>query len=413
MRLLNTQTLEFKEFLGDEKPSYVILSHRWSHDEVSHKEFRKRSKTSGIGYDKIVRACEVARTTAKLDWIWIDSCCIDKRSSAELSEAINSMWRWYEDAFICFVYLADVPAADFSTQAAKKRTMSDFRNSEWFLRGWTLQELLAPTQCDFWTAAWEPLGSRYTLREIITEVTGIPTIHLTNRRLLKDTCAAEKMHWASSRRTTRPEDTAYSLLGLFDINMPLLYGEGGPKAFGRLQVAIFDSTGDRSLFIWISSSSRSPFIGRRHLGVFSSEVTNFRETTQDYVEYDDFEETKIDEVTHRTQSRRITLELDVREYEVTYQMIYVSNQSVVVEKTMYMHRLPYVSRSLREIVFMIMKRASTGEWFIHRPSVEHEWADWMDLEVKRMGLRPTKTASNEETPVMRKAFTFLQLDDMR
>jgi hypothetical protein len=130
MRLLNAHGLNFKEFLGDEVPPYVILSHRWSDSEVSYKDFRKNRKTDGAGYSKIINACRVAREIAKLEWIWIDSCCIDQRSSAELSEAINSMYRWYQKAEVCYIYFAD--AHVFAGTGQTSRT--EFRQSDWFRR---------------------------------------------------------------------------------------------------------------------------------------------------------------------------------------------------------------------------------------------------------------------------------------
>lgn len=409
MRLLNTKTLEFKLFLGEERPPYVILSHRWSDDEVSYKELRKGTKTSGVGYEKITGACRTARERAGLEWIWIDSCCIDKRSSAELSEAINSMWRWYKDSFVCYVYLADVHVDDVATHGGHQKAVAQLRKSEWFERRWTLQELLAPFRCEFLTAGWEYIGSRYELSDVVSEVTSIPMSHLNIRRLLSTTCAAEKMHWASRRQTTRPEDMAYSLLGLFDINMPLLYGEGALKAMGRLQLAIFDSTGDRSLFIWTRSERGTAWWGDRFdHGIFAPSVANFRTTMQDYLELDDFEGMRLDEVTHRTHHRHIILGLDVEEWKAEIQVIYPKNNvSIIIDRVLHIHRLPFADARLDQIVMMIMKSSASGEWFIHRPALDVGWKAWLEQESDRMGLHP------KDTSVARKEFSFRQMEVLR
>ena len=150
MRLLNIYTLNFEEFLGNDIPPYAILSHRWGSEEVSYKQFCKRVNCDGAGYDKIINCCNFAKQRAiesaaeeedgwmhkTLSWVWIDTVCIDKRSSAELSEAINSMFHWYDGAAECWVYLADVPSLRINGEG---RIMRAFRKSNWFTRGWTLQ----------------------------------------------------------------------------------------------------------------------------------------------------------------------------------------------------------------------------------------------------------------------------------
>ncbi|KAM5546144.1 hypothetical protein V8D89_000270 [Ganoderma adspersum] len=155
---------------------------------------------------KIREACKVAREDSHW-YIWIDSCCIDKTSSSELSEAINSMYQWYSWADMCFTFLADVP--DGADHEAKD---SEFRQSRWFTRGWTLQELIAPLQVIFLSMTWTPIGSKHSFSYLVDDITNI-----------SDTAF---LHIAAMRETTRLEDWAYSLLGIFDINMPTLYGEG-------------------------------------------------------------------------------------------------------------------------------------------------------------------------------------------
>lgn len=173
------------------------------------------------GYTKIKRCCGMALSEG-WKYVWIDTCCIDKTSSADLSEAINAMYGWYEKAEVCYVYLADVSATDFD---------DEFRISRWFFTGWTLQELLAPRTVVFYYRDWEELGTKWSLRDEISRATGITHHQMIDHKRVN---VATRMSWAALRETTPIEDTAYSLLGLFDINMPLLYGEGS-KAFMRLQ----------------------------------------------------------------------------------------------------------------------------------------------------------------------------------
>jgi hypothetical protein len=172
---------------------------------------------------------------------WIDTCCIDKSSSAELSEAINSMFKWYNDAEVCYAFLSDVNADE-----DPNAWPSSFRNSRWFTRGWTLQELIAPGVVYFYGAGWKQIGSRDTLLNLVVEITKISPAYFTTGDLSQFS-AAQKMSWAANRNTTRLEDEAYCLLGLFDINMPLLYGEG-KRAFQRLQEEILRQSEDDSLF---------------------------------------------------------------------------------------------------------------------------------------------------------------------
>ena len=178
---------------------------------------------------------------------WIDTCCIDKSSSAELSEAINSMFRWYEKAGVCYAYLSDVPALSLSESPYDEK--SPFRRSKWFTRGWTLQELLAPINVDFYDQSWSYVGSKGTkLDQLLREITGIYDLLEYSHA-----CVAKKMSWASQRVTTRVEDMAYCLLGLFNVHMPLLYGEG-KNAFLRLQLEIMSKTNDDSIFAWDTRS---------------------------------------------------------------------------------------------------------------------------------------------------------------
>ena len=193
--------------------------------------------------EKIRRTCELARAHG-YKYIWIDSCCIDKSSSSELSEAINSMYLWYRTAHICYAFLGDVPRKD-----DPKRKESFFRKSRWFRRGWTPQELIAPELVIFVSKEWCVFGTKATLGELVEDITGIDRGILEHKISLDQVSIAARMSWAANRETTRVEDQAYSLLGIFDIHMPTLYGEG-PRAFRRLQEEILRRIPDQSIFAW-------------------------------------------------------------------------------------------------------------------------------------------------------------------
>lgn len=263
MRLLNIQSRQLSEFLGDSIPAYAALSHTWvTNEEISLQEFEETQKNLDLytlkshphpstlksGYQKIIGCCEQALQDG-LKWVWIDTCCIDKTSSAELSEAINSMFLWYRNCHICYTFLSDV--SDVSNRNILSDQNSEFRRSRWFTRGWTLQELLAPLDMKFFSKTWNILGNRNDLCNIISQITRIPSKYLADNRMssLFSASVAQRMSWASTRSTTRKEDSAYCLLGLFDVNMPLLYGEGH-KAFRRLQEEIIKETNDNSIFAW-------------------------------------------------------------------------------------------------------------------------------------------------------------------
>ena len=246
MWLLSTKELKLEYFSGPEAvpEGYASLSHVWIGEEQSFQEVRGLIAL-GVTLDdkrvsdKIRFACRVARKNG-FRWIWIDTCCIDKTSSAELSEAINSMFRWYALASICYAYLHDVPST------YRRET---FGSSRWFTRGWTLQELIAPRFLLFMSSDWTPLGTKALLADDIQSITGIDAEVLTFSRDVMAVSVARRMSWASRRQTTRPEDEAYCLMGIFGINMATLYGEGR-DAFRRLQEEIMKSSSDQSLFAW-------------------------------------------------------------------------------------------------------------------------------------------------------------------
>ena len=238
MRLLefnNDGEFSLTTFFGDDiPPRYAMLSHTWEAEEVTFKELQDGTGTKKAGYKKIRFCGEQARRDG-LQYFWVDTCCIDKSSSAELSEAINCMFRWYRGSTKCYVYLSGVlrPAVGTSDLAWE----SAFWNSKWFTRGWTLQELIAPMSVEFYSKEGEFLGDRSTLERRICEITGIPAQALRGSPL-PGFSISERMTWASRRATTRQEDQAYSLLGIFDVNMSLIYGEGRENALRRLREEI-------------------------------------------------------------------------------------------------------------------------------------------------------------------------------
>ncbi|KAK4892229.1 hypothetical protein LTR27_009238 [Elasticomyces elasticus] len=264
MRLINTDSLMLQEFIdADSAPKYAILSHRWGDEGVTHKAWRKGRCTEGAkGYVKIVDACAFARARGQA-WLWVDTVCINKDSSQDLSEAINSMWYYYQSATECYAYLGDVIATDPTVR------IEQVIASDWFLRGFTLQELIAPERVIFTSSSWDIIGFKYPpnhdpsevrrleasmgpdvgLAEEIESVTGIPIDVLAYAESRFVFSVAQRMSWMARRTTTRIEDMAYCLLGLFNINMPLLYGER-EEAFSRFQREIFGRTEDETLLAW-------------------------------------------------------------------------------------------------------------------------------------------------------------------
>jgi hypothetical protein len=242
MRLINTRTLALEEFFGDQIPKYAILSHTWREDEVTYQDWHDGHRRSyKKGYQKIQAACLVAQQNS-IEHLWVDTNCINKDSSSELSEAINSMFTWYQNSFICYVYLDDFHFED-------KDSLIAFGDSRWFARGWTLQELLAPRNMQFFDASWMEFGTKQSLLLDISRITSIHIQYLVHPDSIRLASVARRMSWVSARTTTREEDLAYCLLGIFEINMPLLYGEGR-KAFIRLQEEIIKHSNDHTIFCW-------------------------------------------------------------------------------------------------------------------------------------------------------------------
>jgi hypothetical protein len=249
MRLLelkdNSEFSLTEDIVNNTQP-YAILSHTWgdNHDEVNFKDLTEGSTKAKarykkkLGYKKILFCAEQAARDG-LRYSWVDTCCIDKSNSAQLQEAINSMFRWYQSAAKCYAYLSDVSATKrkASDQFSEYTWESTFRSSKWFTRGWTLQELLAPGSVEFFSREGKRLGDKRTLEQQIHEITGIALLALRGSPLSQFDIN-ERLSWAENRQTTREEDEAYSLLGIFDIQFPLLYGEGRDKALKRLREEI-------------------------------------------------------------------------------------------------------------------------------------------------------------------------------
>ncbi|KAL8409678.1 hypothetical protein RB594_007939 [Gaeumannomyces avenae] len=247
MYLINTNTYHLREFQDlANVPPYAILSHTWGKDEVLFKDMQGDSNSAKAknGYGKVKGMCKKALAHG-YDYAWIDSCCIDKSSSAELSEAINSMFLWYKEAAVCYAYIEDMPAPK-SRGLTRAEVVDHLRRSRWFGRGWTLQELLAPATVIFYDSAWRSVGTKAEFATDISEFTNIHLAALLGLDELSAFSVAQRMSWAAGRTTTRVEDRAYSLFGLFDVNLPPLYGERD-KAFLRLQQEIIKQNPDLSI----------------------------------------------------------------------------------------------------------------------------------------------------------------------
>ncbi|KAI0349938.1 HET-domain-containing protein [Trametes cingulata] len=260
MYLLNTATLKLHRFDKEsEVPPYAILSHVWGDNEQTFQDTQLANNSRGgrrvfgrvtdsVPFRRPSRKIKGACAKALLDgfkWLWADTNCIDASNSAELSEAINSMFKWYSDAAMCYAYLEDVaPRED------PYLPTSSFRKSKWFRRVWTLQELIAPHSVVFLSSDWRPIGAKRKLADLIESITGIDRLVLTHKRPLVDVSIACRMSWAARRDARREEDRAYSLMGIFGVCMPTIYGERGRSAFLRLQEEIVKRSPDQSIFAW-------------------------------------------------------------------------------------------------------------------------------------------------------------------
>ncbi|KAJ3563150.1 hypothetical protein NPX13_g8302 [Xylaria arbuscula] len=270
MRLIHIPTFTLIETEPSRPPpSYVILSHTWStnsKDEVSFHAFEnfvamrdkpqkiakdyinylfKGYQTKSPGLGKILGACNAALAYG-LEYLWVDTCCIDKSNHTEMAESINSMFAWYENAAICLAYISDYWLQQMGFD------QSSLSQCRWFWRAWTLQELLAPQYVYFFDAAWTPFGEKRHLAPLLSAIIGIEMCYLTRQVSLRQASVAKRMSWASRRQTSKEEDLAYCLLGIFGVSMPLLYGERS-NAFIRLQEEILKESDDHSLFAWVQN----------------------------------------------------------------------------------------------------------------------------------------------------------------
>jgi hypothetical protein len=230
-----------EDLVGDDKvPSYAILSHTWDEgQEVTFDDLVKNSGKSKTGYNKIWFCARQAQRDG-LEHFWVDTCCIDKTNNSELSEAIVSMFQWYKNAMRCYVYLSDVSSRACEKDSEPHRELKRepaIKTSRWFTRGWTLQELIAPASVEFFSKEGDRLGDKTSLMPTLHDITGIAMQALDGSPMSCFT-VDERMSWAERRKTRREEDSAYSLLGIFDISMPLIYGEGRQRAKERLRKEI-------------------------------------------------------------------------------------------------------------------------------------------------------------------------------
>jgi hypothetical protein len=249
MRLLEVRadsTFSLVNFVGCRIPCYAILSHTWepNNQEVTLQDFVNGNEKTKAGYKKI-RFCGEQAQRDGLQYFWVDSCCIDQSSSADLSKAINSMYHWYRNAARCYVYLSDISARK-DNSSSQLSWESLFTQSRWFTRGWTLQELLAPLSVDFFSQEGIWLGDRKSLEPQVHQATGI-TIQALQGNTLSHFSVEDRMGWATKRKTTVEEDQAYCLIGLLDISLPIIYGEGKTRAFRRLKEEVDKISNDGGL----------------------------------------------------------------------------------------------------------------------------------------------------------------------
>ncbi len=277
MWLLSTDRAELRRFNGPEDPNieggYAVLSHVWDTQEQSFEEVMRIQaecalKKTGLTErlrgaplqstnprdyvsEKIRQSCIVAEQCG-YKWLWNDTCCIGKRSRSELSEAINSMYRYYSSAGVCIAYLAGVATVVHPSLPSRdplEPGTFPFRDSHWHKRGWTLQELIAPQTLIFYSKTWTSLGTKSDLVTLLVNATGIPAKVLNLAQDMRKFSAAQRLSWMGNRRTTRVEDRAYCLFGILGITMTTLYGEGD-RAFVRLQEKVMKTSDDTSIFAW-------------------------------------------------------------------------------------------------------------------------------------------------------------------
>ncbi|ETS87133.1 hypothetical protein PFICI_00961 [Pestalotiopsis fici W106-1] len=261
LRLEEGDSVSLTDDLTHDIPPYAILSHTWGArgEEVTFQDIQNKDFQQKPGYGKILFCGRQAQLDG-LEYFWVDTCCIDKTSSAELAESINSMYRWYENAHKCYVYLSDVSINfDRNTPPLLSSWLHGFRKSRWFKRGWTLQELVAPQVVEFFSSNGQKLGDKTSLEEPIHNITNIPAPSL--RDFSQSNIDLKTIFsWCQNRETTRPEDKVYSLLGLVGVSMPVIYGEGEGSAFLRLCAEVLqrDPKQGQSLLMFVTEIGHAP-----------------------------------------------------------------------------------------------------------------------------------------------------------
>ncbi|KAI4271488.1 MAG: hypothetical protein LQ337_005968 [Flavoplaca oasis] len=301
IRLLDAESQTLHDFKDEDRPPYAILSHRWAKDPSEEvvfndmPQFQELSSSRGWkkadSAAKLIGACQmVLETTIQDDvrpkYLWIDTVCIKQDSQMELSTAINSMFRIYQEAHFCLVYLADYPTADVQT----------IGQSDWFNRGWTLQELLAPTVVNFFDKNWKYLGDKKSLDKELARRTGIQSLYLQDIDFTAS--VSQRMSWMAGRTVTVPEDAAYCLLGIFGVNMPLIYGEGKERAFLRLQEEIMKYSDDHTLFAWTTEYQPPKGTIVQNTGLLAPSPDCFRSTGH-YRRYEDWKNNKPYQMTNK------------------------------------------------------------------------------------------------------------------
>ncbi|KAK1689795.1 hypothetical protein BDP55DRAFT_757784 [Colletotrichum godetiae] len=251
MRLLSTKTTKLEVFDLENAPPYAALSHLWEHDEVRFQDMGDLAAAAQrSGFRKIESACVVAAEEG-LGYIWIDTCCVDKENEAKRSEAVESSFRTFISATICIAYLSD-------DDELKPKFRNSLRRSTWFTRSWTLPELIAPPELVFYSCGWKVMGTRSELQNDLFNITAVGPFILQGGDLAK-VSVARKMFWATNRNTHRHEEVAYTLSGLFGIEMMPIYGKGNANAFLRLQEHIAKTVPDPTLFAWRDDWSQKLF----------------------------------------------------------------------------------------------------------------------------------------------------------
>ena len=295
IRLLNVKNFQFREYDEGNLPAYAILSHVWYNEEkkieLVYDSFESLPRNAnGVpqcpkdqnyakSHDKIMKTCQETRKLGegsgkRVDFVWIDSICIDKRNAGERDRAIRSMWRFYGDAACCIVWLQDVEWSKNN----KPRVDQAFENARWFSRGWTLQELIAPKIVYFFNRSWDLLGTKWSLAAEITSRTRIERKFLKPEKARSATIA-QRLSWAAGRNTTEPEDRVYSLFGLFNVDIEVKYGGPNPReeryrtAFSLMQKEILRDSTDESLFAWRNPSLKSS-------GLLAPSIDCFKDSNQ-------------------------------------------------------------------------------------------------------------------------------------